>query len=581
MKSLNKNYSNRIKKSRRNKANKLSKHFVLIFKNIKDIPARILKLIKVNKILFLIICVYLFFVLIGLSSGTPNNSHPFLYNMDEWHMFMSIKSIIKHGTTTITGAAQIPFLYPVLSGLYLVPFVLLGIINPFILKSPLENLLVQKRIFEILRSVNIFFGIGSIILTAKIAKNYLRINPIVPVFFFALSPILLSLSGFFKYDVALLFFITLSLDCLYKFGKDPVFKNYVFASIASGLALATKFSAAPLLPLTLFAYFWFKKNKKIQYKFIFLGVLTFLITLIIFGIPNVLIGRADYRELLYSNLVTGPGATNNLLLPYPWWIYLSIRQYPYTFGHAFFYVSVISLVCIAVFLISKYRWKNARNKNYVFLLLGFFLFSTSLIPLKINATGNRILVLLPFLSLITGVAVSQLYHAFHGKFKNLFVIFISILIISHLVESSILIYTKLHIDPQQISSEWIEKHIPSGSHIGLENIPIYQSMPNIILKEFYFTQYNTHNKTKYTYEVIDVNTKKIPSVVIISYDEIDKRVYRNSSKKSLIKRLNQEGYRKIAVFTPDLTYHKFIGNDEDYYFSGLISSPLSISVYKQ
>lgn len=536
--------------------------------------------VKQNKLIVFICFIYITLVSLTLSIGTPNQNHPFLYHMDEWHQLMAIRAIVKEGTTTIPGAAHIPFVYPVLSGVYLSPFVLFQVINPFLLGSPYDHVQTQQRLFEILRSINILFGIGSVILIAFIAKRYLKINAIIPVYFFALSPILVLLSGYFKYDIGLLFFIVLSLTYILKFGDNPTFKNYIYASVVSGLALATKFSAAPLVPLLIFAHFWFNKKKERKSKHLFYGILIVIITFLLTGIPSLLIGKADFRELLYSNLISSPQITDVFNLSLPWWAYLTLKQFPYPFGHIAYLSGICAFLFIGIHLLRDSGWKIKENKNYVLLLVGFILFVLSLIPLKMGAGSNRVLVLLPFLSLFSGILFAQIYKTINSKYKTGFVIMVVIFMLSHIVETTVWMQTKLSRNPQEQSSEWIKANISNNSTIGVENIPIYQGLPDIILKEFYQREY-MNVQLRYKYEVISSKNETLPKVIIITNDQIYKKIMKYSEKTELVKRLEKENYKKVASFTPDFTYYKFIGTDEDYFFSALLPSPLTISIYKK
>ena len=76
-----------------------------------------------KSLLILVIIFYSALLLSFLSWGVPNSAHPFTYHMDEWHQLMAVKAIVKYGTTTIPGSAEIPFVYPASSIIYLIPFI--------------------------------------------------------------------------------------------------------------------------------------------------------------------------------------------------------------------------------------------------------------------------------------------------------------------------------------------------------------------------------------------------------------------------------------------------------------------------
>lgn len=535
--------------------------------------------IKSNKILTLILTIYAFLVSITLSFGIPSPDHPFTYHMDEWHQLEAIKSIIKHGTTTISGSAEIPFLYPVLSGIYLTPFILLRIIDPLTLKSSVDNLILQQQLFIVLRSINIWFGIGSILLIANISKKYLKINYLIPIIFFVISPILIMLSGYFKYDVGLLFFILLSINYIYKFGDDPTLKNYILASIACSLALSVKFSAIPLLPLLIFAYFLYITNRIKQFNFVYFGVSSYIITFLLIGSPNILYGKADYSGLLYSNIIGRPQEVMNMLLPSTWWYFLSIIEFPYLFGHSAYFLSIAAIIYLIVYLIYKSNWNLKYNKNLLFFITSTLIFAFSLIPLKMGATGNRVLVLLPYLAIAAGILFSHIYKKAKGIIKYFFIFILIIIIVIQSLESIAWVYIKLIHDPQEVSSHWIQRNISKGSEFGIENMPIYQNLPNFIEKDFYSLQYNKKYNNYYVYKIINCSSNKLPKFLIITNGEIEKKLFAESEKKCLMNRIVKEKYKQLAIFTPDLNFLNIFTSDTVYYFSGIIPSPLTITIY--
>jgi hypothetical protein len=293
-------------------------------------------------------------------------------------------------------------------------------------------------------------------------------------------------------------------------------------------------------------------------------------------------GSADYRDLLYSNLVTGPQVTELYSLGEPWWSYLGLRQYPTIFGKFFCFLSIGSIIYLFGLLVIKKDWKRNFSKSSVFLFIAFLFFLISLLPLKLGAVGNRALVLLPFFALISGVAFTNLYTQANKLFKHVLIALLIIGGIIHGGEAASWIYTKVHVDSQKESSVWIENNIANGATIGIENIPIYQSLPNIVMKEFYQKQYNDkQTENRYAYELVDCTMKRLPGYVVISNDEIGTKIMKSSPKKCLVQRLEKEHYRKLAKFSPDFTYYKFFYNEDDYFLAGMIPLPLTISVYKK
>lgn len=546
------------------------------------IVSQFLHLLMRNKFLTFFIVFYCFFVFVTLGWGVPNRYHPFLYHMDEWHQLMALKAIVKHGTTTIPGAAQIPFVYPVLSGIYLIPFILLHIIDPFSWKSPVEDLVMQERLFEILRSVNIFFGVGSILLISSLAKKFIKTHYMLTIFLFTVCPCFLLLSTYFKYDIGLLFWIIISIYFVFRYAKKPQVKNFLLIAISSGIAMGTKFSAAPLLLLFVFAFFWFTPKKERRFKVLIYGLLAYGLTFIIVGVPNLLIGKADYQELLYSNLVETPNVTDNFLLPYPWWAYILLNQLPILFGQPFYYLSVISFGYFSYNLLKNGTWKQKINKPLVFLILSFCLFLVSLVPLKIWATNNRILVLLPFMVLMVGAFITEIFKKLRSRTsKIVFRIFLIFIVLLQVFETGAWIYAKYHADIQKDSSSWIENHIPKGTTIGIEDLGIYQQLPNVIENEFYLKQYNKKRNNQYHYQVITDRSKHLPQFIVITNGDVETKLYLKSPKKSLLQRIAHDGYKPKATFNSSTTYLDLFTNPVDAYFAAINASPASIVIYEK
>lgn len=164
-----------------------------------------------NKGVTVIIFVYVLAMLSVISYGIPNANHPFNYFMDEWHQSQSVRDLFKYGTPNISGAANGSIFQFFLTGIYLIPFQIFGVINLFAIKSSVINLDLQFRLFEILRLNTLIFGIGSITLIAYISKKYFRLNSFLTAFLFVINPLWLMLSNYFKYDIALMFWILVSM----------------------------------------------------------------------------------------------------------------------------------------------------------------------------------------------------------------------------------------------------------------------------------------------------------------------------------------------------------------------------------
>jgi len=547
-------------------------------------------LVKKNKIAVLIIAIYSLTEIIFLSHGIPNNNHPFTYFMDEWHQFQAVRNVFQYGTPNIPGSANGSMFQFFLTGLYLIPFYLFGLINPFAIKSAVTELSIQHNLFLILRLNTLLFGIFSVILMLYVAKKYYKLNTALTAFIFTINPLFIILSGYFKYDIALLFWILLSFLFILKFSSNPSFINYILVGFFSALSLSTKLSAIPLLPIYLIAFFLFYSKLKEWPKFIGSGLLIYLLTFLFFGIPDLIIGKGNIVEYLQSNLVRTPAEVSyNYNLGMHYLPFLISKIYPVTFGHFLYLVFIVSTILFIIYSIKRnFLGKilfidfRLKHSSYIILSLLFLFFAVSLYPLRLGASGNRVLVLLPFVVITAVLGIKFIYDKTKSLLlKYLFIVVVIILGLFQAFETFSWIHLRLSTDPRIKSSEWILKDIPPESKIGIENIPIYQLLPDVVIKEFYLHQYGKDTNNKFRYEVINSKSINLPKTIVLSNDEIEGKYVKKSDKKDLVVRLKKESYGKAAEFKPDFKYFNILNSEFDFYMSGFAISPNSISVFSK
>jgi len=546
---------------------------VKLIQNIKKNQTDVLKLLS----LILLYTIPLFAI---ITLGIPNSSHPFTYNMDEWHQFQAVKAVFKHFSNNIPGAAHGTMFQFLLTGFYLFPFYLFHIINPFILKSSLDAPEMQEKIFILLRFNSIIFGIGSLTALYILAKKYLRLSPVITCLLFLATPVWIMLSNYFKYDIALTFWMICSLLALLRYRDTPSLRNLLISCAVCALALATKISALPVIPMYAIAFLLFTPKPKHHIRWIILGTLTFVIVFCLVGIPDVLLQRGDWREFLYSNLISGPTLAQNLKLNGSEFSYLFFQHYPVIFGHSFYLLIFLSLLYWVIFI--KVFWKNklrtnlSRYKTELFILTSFLLFLLSLLPLRLTAIGNRSLVLLPFFAIFCSMALKKIQDKFLN-YKRVINAVVGLIIIMQIFESYAWLSIDLRAVPQQASSQWIITHIQKGSLIGLENIPIYQGLPDVILKDYYMKDSKLKSHTLYSYIVIDQSAKQLPPYIIITNADYAEKYLKTSAKKDLLTRISKDNYRKIAEFYPNLKLYYLFNNELNYYLSGLVATgPIEI-----
>ncbi len=526
--------------------------------------------IKQHAFLFTIITFYVFITLFTLQWGIPNQNHPFPYHMDEWHQLQAVANTFRYGTPNTAGSANGTMLHFLLSGFYLIPFMALKIINPFALS--ITNLIMREKVFEVLRINTIMWGVLSIIAIYNIS-GLLTTSKKLAIFFFTFSPIWLMLSGYFKYDIGLMFWLVLSLYFFLRFAKNSRNENFLIAAIPAGLAVAVKISAFPLLLLYIFSYFWFNPLWKNSWKYLFAGLVVFVSCVILFGMPDTVFGKGNILVYLYQNLIQSQGAASNFILPTNTYSYLFITLYPLLFGNGVFILFLISCV---FWLITFLKSGVNTFKVEVFMWISAIVFLASIASIQIFGSGNRSLVMLPFLVLLIVLTWKEVQKY---SLKNLFVVVLCFAILAQVYESLAWVNIRLHKSPQETSSEWIIKNIPKGTMIGIENIPVYQNLPNIIEEEFYLKQYTGENTSLYRYQLVEYKSKSLPSTVVVTSDAIERLVVKQSVKNDLTERLDKEGYKKIATFEAIKPFSKL--KDTDFYFTWLVAAPLSTTIYQK
>ena len=78
---------------------------------------------------------------------------------------------------------------------------MLHVFNPFVIKNSLQHIAEQHRMFELLRINTLLWGIGTLTIIMYIAKKYLKTNSFISGVLFAVTPVFLVLSGYYKYDI--------------------------------------------------------------------------------------------------------------------------------------------------------------------------------------------------------------------------------------------------------------------------------------------------------------------------------------------------------------------------------------------
>jgi glycosyltransferase involved in cell wall biosynthesis len=530
-----------------------------------------------NKGITLLVFSYALVMFLVIDWGSPNLGHPFTYHMDEWHFSQALRTFFKYGSGSISGAASIPLYHIISSVIFLIPFYILKIIDPFAIKYTLDNLQMQHTVFEILRLHTLFYGVLTTVFIYLILKKFIKFFPLLFTALFVISPIWIFLSNYYKYDITLSFWIVLTIFLLIKYKQTQRISNYVYAGIACALALSTKFTALPLFATYIIAYFTFSSKTNLKHLAISIFVVLFIFCFV--GIPDMILGKGDYSQLLYSTLIQGPKVNLGYNLGFPAPFFLLFKEFPAMFGYFLISLGYLSftywtLVFGRNLLTIK---KIGQYKIELYLYLTFAVYIISSVSFGIDGGSNRSLVLLPFIVLLSAGFVKDVSKRFKFDKHIILIAFLIVGIILQLIQTYVWQSVKLSPDPRETSSVWIMNNLVKGSEIGIENIPIYQMLPDVILKEFYLKEKDMQANTQFNYKVIDAKSNALPKIIIITNDFEDVSYFSDSPKKQLVKRLKKDMYNKIIVFTPNIKYFDMFSSD--LVFMLVFPTPRTISIW--
>lgn len=539
----------------------------------------LVNLIIRNKLISIIIIGYILLMLSLIQWGIPNINHPFNYAMDEWHFSQALRTFIKYGTGSSSGAASIPLYHIISSIVFILPFYLLHLVNPLAIKNTLDNIPMQHILFIILRLHTLFYGILSIVLIFNYFKKFIKVFPILFSGLFIFTPIFISLTNYYKYDITLIFWIIATIYLLSKYYVNQKLSYFIFAGITLGLALSTKFTAAPLF----FSYIlgFVVLSKKISFKNLLFGIFISIIIFIFVGIPDLILGKGNYYQLLYSTLVQSPQASVDFNLGYPSWFFLLFKEFPSIFGYFLTITFYISFIFFTITLFRKFISRDiSKHKLELFIYLSTLFFLISTLIFNIDGGGNRALVILPFMVLLSGLFIQFTYIQQKFIFRKILLLVIFLGLFLQIIQSLSFLSVKFYKDPREASSVWILNNISKNKTIGIENIPIYQMLPDYILKDYYQKQHNREFSTRYNYQVLNTYNQ-LPEYVIVTNDFDDVSYIKNSAKKDLVFALKTNNYKVIKRFSPNLKFYNIFADKIYFMVANIIPMPVTISIYEK
>src|SRR5579872_26245 len=530
----------------------------------------------------IVLIIYIVIILSVIQRGIPGTTIALPYDLDEYSPLRAVYNILHYHTNNMSGSSRGPMFFYLLTGGFLAPFYFLHIFN---LSAFTHNLIYTPtaltqlhRIFILLRLHALLFNICSLILIYKICKDELHINSSLAAILFISTPVWLIWSVYHKYDVGFIFWIICSIYTLLLYRKNPSRKIFMLNGIIAGFAISTKPTAWPVVPFYIVAYFLFSYRPLKQISTLIIGLLALCLTFFIVGIPDVLLLHVNWGDYVSVNTLNP-----TTIFGMPWYIYLLIFHYPLILGYGFYTL----FLAVCVYYILRIRnivrnYKLDENKVIIFLISGFLLFAISLAVITTGAVTTRLFVIIPFLVLLTALAVTKILKKYYKYRIWIYFLLVSVICVQ-IIQSYAWFSFKYNIDTRVISSNWISKNIKPSTRIGLEIIPVYEGIPNALLLDFQRQLKGT--KGIYKYSIIDSKTpeSKLPEHIVIvnplylqKYSIPTSRnndgAIKGSLKEDLINNIRKNGWHIIASFQPDSSLLRYFGSERDVFVYFGISS---------
>ncbi len=336
-------------------------------------------------------------------------------------------------------------------------------LNRFRLKS-----LKSPDLFVVGRAWSAFFDTLSIIIVFLLASRlFSRRAACLASLFLAFTVFHIQLSHFTTVDMMLASLVVVTVYFCARIMETGGLRDYGLAGLFAGLALATKFSAAPILLPILFAHFAFCWRQRRIFSIKQWGKLLFcLLAFSAFFIICEPFFLLDYKEFMRQlreqrNMVTGRWV--------PPWTY----QYEYTV-RVFYQLKNLVAYCmgtplgIAViggFLYLFVRWIKKPNRE-VFLLL-VWLLPVMAITVSFKVKFIRYFApLIPFLCILGAQGICKIYEQARDRGWGIAVrVLVGLVLAFSIFYSLAYLNVYRHKDTRITASNWIYGNIPKGAKI--------------------------------------------------------------------------------------------------------------------
>ncbi|MFH1587663.1 MAG: glycosyltransferase [Candidatus Diapherotrites archaeon] len=424
------------------------------------------------KILLLIILFALILRVVGLGWGLPHVFHP-----DE-SIIVRIAALFGTGDFNPHW-----FTYPsfqmyatfFLFGIYYIAGVVLGLFSFPPTRALMEQIYFSDptNFYLIARGLVAFYGVLTIPLIYKIGKNiFNRRVGLIAALLLAITPLHVIHSHFAALDVAISFWILLSLYFALKIFDSDNLRWYLLSGIAAGLAFGTKYLASPvilgLIGVHLVKNYLKKKDvidvgKSLVDKKLWIGIISVFVIFLAVN-PFVVLSPGEFFSGVERVFATQ---------------YAKISPIGMDIGNSyFFYITYLLnyalglpllLITMTGFLYALYTRKK-EVFALLFLLAGYFIF--------INTFDVHFMrYLLPMIPLLLVFAAALIVRMFESGLKDKRKRFVVILVISivffyTIAYSLAFVTVMIEKDVRTEANEWFEARVPEGVKVGIVISPV-------------------------------------------------------------------------------------------------------------
>lgn len=311
------------------------------------------------------------------------------------------------------------------------------------------------------RFLMVMFGLFSIVVLYKLTRLlYDEKLALIASLFFAVLPLHVSLSQNAKCDVAMVFLVLYSLFYLMKYYYDNQRKHYFIGCFLCGLAISTKYTAAPLFITCLLVHILkscFSGSKK-NYTALLCGSALMLVGFLL---------ATPFAAFDFGTFVSDVSCLSDRN-KMPWfgmegadiglWEY-TLKAFPVSTGWSIY-------VCTLLGIILYFRKIRIKEIILFSFPLGLFV----ILAQTRNVSANYALPLYPFFCIIAAFFVNGVFNIFRNRPLQYTLTFLIMAVPLVIVSANN--HNRSTTDTRFLAKDWIEAHVPTDKKIASESLGV-------------------------------------------------------------------------------------------------------------